>query len=60
MEFDCLINSKIPQISKTFFRIMTDLGSAVVWNVSICPMIPYSSKPFGKNLEERFKHDNFS
>ena len=42
----CLSDSKSPQGSMTLLRILTDPTNAVVWMVSICPLIFKSSNPF--------------
>ena len=35
-----------PQVSRTLLIILVDLNSAIVWMVSICPLISNSSRPF--------------
>ena len=41
-----LRDSKSPQVSRTFFRILADLNNVVVWMVSTHPFISKSSSPF--------------
>ena len=43
-----LSDSKFPQISRTFLSILGDLNNAVVWMLSILPLISYSFSPFSK------------
>ena len=38
-------DSKSPQVSRTLLGILADLNNAIVWMVSICPLIPTSSSP---------------
>ena len=39
----CLNYSQSPQVSRTFFRILSDITDAVVWVVSLCSL---NFKPF--------------
>ena len=41
-----LSDSKSPQVSRTLLSILADLNNAVVWIVSICPLI---SKSFSRS-----------
>ena len=41
-----LSESKSPQISRTLLSILADLNNAIVWMVSIRPLISKSSSPF--------------
>ena len=43
-----LSDSKSPQVSRTFLGILADCSSAVVWMVSILPLISRSSSLFSK------------
>ena len=38
-----LINSKSPQVYRTFFSILADLNNSVVWMISTLPLISKSS-----------------
>ena len=42
----CLTESKSPQVSRTLLSILTDFNNAVVWIVSILPLISSSSNIF--------------
>ena len=41
-----LSDSKSPQVSVTLLNILANLNNAVVWMVSVCPLIFMSSSPF--------------
>ena len=45
-----LRDSKSPQVSRIFHRIQGDLNNAVVWMISIRPLITMSSSPSTKSL----------
>ena len=45
------LKSESPQVSKTMFSIFADLNSAVVYMVSILPLIFYSPSPLSNSLE---------
>ena len=45
-----LSDSKSPQVFRTLLRILADLNNAVVWMVSIHPVISKSSSPFNNPL----------
>ena len=45
-----LSDSKSSQVSKTLLSILADLSNAVVWMVSIRPVISKSSSPFINSL----------
>ena len=46
-----LSDSKSPQVSRTLLSILADLNNAVVWIVSIRPLISKSCRPFINPLE---------
>ena len=45
-----LRDSKSPQVSRTLLSILDNLSNAVVWMVSICPLISNFSSPFTNPL----------
>ena len=55
----CLSNSKSPEISRTFLSFLPNFNIAVVWMVSVLPLIPYSPYLFSKFLWGSFKISNY-
>ena len=45
---------KIPQISRTHLNILTDLNNAVVWMVSIRPLLSISSTPLPNHKQANY------
>ena len=45
-----LSDSKSSQVSRTLLSILSDLRKAVVWMVSVCPLISETSSPFTNHL----------
>ena len=46
----CLSDSKSPQVSRTLLNILADFNNAVVWIISILPLIYNTSRPFLKTF----------
>ena len=46
-----LSNSKFPQVSRIFLRILVDLDNTIVWIIPARPLNFKTSSPFTKHLE---------
>ena len=50
-----LIDRKCLQVSRNLFRFLVDFSSAIVWMISILPLVSCSRNPFSELLETIYR-----